>query len=222
MDHARATLAEEHGGAAVSKVMGNLLEYAAASEGGGYRWDAEAWYGADRNRVVVKTEGEGLRRAPLEDAEIQVLYSRAVGRYTDLEAGARYELEPTGRAYATVAVETLLPYWFKVQAALFVSDHGDVSSRLEGHYDLRLTQRLILQPRAEVTLAAEDVPDAQTGSGLSSAELGVRLRYEIRRELAPYIGVNYARRVGRTADFARAAGNDAEDISFLLGLRAWF
>jgi copper resistance protein B len=222
MDRARAILAAEHGGAAVSKVMGNLLEYTTSSEGSGYRWDGEAWYGTDRDRLVVKTEGEGLRRAPLDDAEVQALYSRAVGPYTDLQAGVRYELEPAGRAHATVAVETLLPFWFKVQAALFVSDRGDVSSRLEGHYDLRLTHRLILQPRVEMMLAAEDVPDTRTGSGLSSAELGLRLRYEVRREFAPYIGVNYAARLGRTADFARAAGNDAADISFLLGLRAWF
>jgi copper resistance protein B len=214
MDRSRAILAEEHGGAAVSKVMGNLLEYTSASDGGGYRWDAEAWYGGDRQRFVFKTEGEGLRRTELGAADMQALYSRAIGRYTDVQAGARYELRPDGRAYATVAVESLLPFWFKVQAALFLSDRGDVSSRLEGHYDLRLTQRWILQPRAEISLAAQDVPD--------TAELGLRLRYEVRRELAPYVGVNFERRFGRTTDIPRTTGDDVRDISFLLGLRAWF
>jgi copper resistance protein B len=222
MERARRILAGEHGGAAVSKVMGNLIEYTSASEGGGYRWDAEAWYGGDRHRFVFKTEGEGLRRAQLGDAEIQALYSRAIGRYTDVQAGARYVLQPDGRAYATVAVESLLPWWFKVQAALFVSDRGDVFSRLEGFRDLRLTQRLILQPRAEISIAAQDVPGIDIGSGMSSAELGLRLRYEVRREFAPYVGVNFERRVGRTADFSRAAGHDAADTSFVLGVRAWF
>lgn len=222
MDRSRAVLAEEHGGAMVSKVMGNLLEYTSASHGGGYRWDAEAWYGGDLQRFVFKTEGEGQRRAALDDAEAQALYSRAVARYTDVQAGLRYEFRPDGRAYAAVAVESLLPYWVKVQAALFVSDRGDIFSRLEGHYDLRFTQRLILQPRLELDAAAQDVPDIEVGSGVTSVELGVRLRYEVRREFAPYLGINYHRRLGRTADAVRAAGGDAEEADVVLGVRGWF
>jgi copper resistance protein B len=222
MDRARAVLAEEHGGGRISKVIGNLFEYTSTSDGSGYRWDAEAWYGGDRHRFVFKTEGDGMRREELANAEVQALYSRAVGRYTDVQAGLRYELQPDGRAYGTVAVESLLPYWFKVQAALFVSDRGDAFSRLEGSYDLRLTQRLILQPRAEVLLAAQNVPDINIGAGFSSAEMGLRLRYEFSREFAPYIGVNFERRLGRTADFFRTAGEDVEDTSLVLGLRAWF
>jgi len=223
MDRARAVLAEEHGGATVSKFMANLLEAGSAPDGGAYRWDAEAWYGSDLHRFVFKTEGEGLRRAELGAAEAQALYSRAVGRYTDVQAGVRYEFQPDGRAYATVAVESLLPYWFKVQAALFVSDRGDVLSRLEGHTDLRFTQRLILQPRAQILLAAQDVPDIDVGSGVSRAELGLRLRYEFRRQIAPYVGVNFEKSLGRTADFARAAGNDDDDdTTVVLGVRGWF
>lgn len=221
MDRARAVLAAEHGGALVSKAMFNLAEYTSPSDGG-YRWDAEAWYGGDRHRFVFKTEGEGLRREELEDAEAQALYSRAVGPYTDLQAGLRYELQPDGRAYAAISVESLLPYWVELQAALFVSDRGDAFARLESHYDLRLTQRLILQPRAEINAAAQDVPDIDIGSGISSAELGLRLRYQIRREFAPYIGVNFEKRLGRTADFERRAGDDTEDTSIVLGVRGWF
>jgi len=222
MNRARAVLAEEHGGATVSKVMANLLEASSASDGGGYRWDGEAWFGGDTHRFVFKTEGEGIRRGELESGDAQALYSRAIGRYTDLQAGVRYEFQPDGRAYATVAVESLLPYWFKVQAALFVSGRGDLFSRLETHTDLRLTQRLILQPRLELSLAAQDVPDAGIGSGFTTAELGLRLRYEIRREFAPYLGVNFGKRFGRTADFARAAGNDPQDTTLVLGVRGWF
>jgi copper resistance protein B len=222
MERARGVLSDEHGGALLSKVMGNILEYTSGSDGSGYRWDVEAWYGGDLHRVLFKMEGEGLWRSEVGSAEFQALYSRAVGRYTDVQAGVRYDLEPDGRAYATVAVESLFPYWFDVEAALFLSDRGDTFGRVEASYDALLTQRLILQPSAEISFAAQDVPDSNVGSGLSSAELGFRLRYDIRRELAPYIGLNFEKSFGRTADFARAAGEEAEDTSVLIGVRAWF
>ena len=222
MNRARDILADEHGGELISKVMANIFEYAAVDEGSGYRWDLEGWYGGDIHRFVFKTEGEGVRSDGAEHAEVQALYSRAVGRYTDVQAGFRYDFEPDGRAYATVAVESLFPYWFEAEAALFMSDRGDVFGRLEGSYDLRLTQRFILQPRIELEVAAQDVPDSGIGSGISSAELGLRLRYDIRRELAPYIGVNFEQAFGQTADFLRAAGEDEEETSFVVGLRAWF
>jgi copper resistance protein B len=222
MDRARNVLADEHGGALISKVMANILEYTAADEDSGYRWDLEAWYGGDTNRFVFKTAGEGVEGDGVEVAETQALYSRAVGRYTDVQAGIRYNFEPDSRTYAAVAVESLLPYWFEVEASLFLSDHGDFFGRLEGSYDLRLTQRLILQPRIELELAAQNVPEANIGSGFSSGEFGLRLRYDIRKEFAPYIGVNFEKAFGQTADFARAAGEENEDTSVVIGLRAWF
>jgi copper resistance protein B len=222
MDRARGILAEEHGGRPVSKVMANILEYADADGGSGYRWDLEAWYGGDIHRFVFKTEGEGVGSDGATIAETQALYSRAVGRYTDVQAGLRYDLEPEGRAYATVSVESLLPYWFEVEAAAFLSDRGDAFGRLEASHDLRFTQRLILQPRVELELAAQDVPESSIGSGFSSAELGLRLRYDVRREFAPYVGVNFEWLLGQTAEFARAAGADDEEASFVMGLRAWF
>jgi copper resistance protein B len=222
MERARDVLIDEHGGGKVSKVMGNILEYVEADEGNGYRWDLEAWYGDDIHRFVVKTEGEEFRRDRADLAETQALYSRAVGRYTDVQAGVRFDLDPDSRAYVTFGVETLFPYWFEMEATLFVSDRGDTFGRLEGNYDLRLTQRLILQPRIELELAAQSMPEAAIGSGISSAEFGLRLRYDIRREFAPYIGVNLERSFGRTADLARAAGEDVEDAHIVVGLRAWF
>jgi copper resistance protein B len=222
MSHARNVLADEHGGALNSKVMANILEYTATDEDSGYRWDLEAWYGGDINRFVFKTEGEGAERDGVEVAETQALYSRAVGRYTDVQVGIRYDFEPDGRSYAAVAVESLLPYWFEVEASLFLSDRGDFFGRLEGSYDLRLTQRLTLQPRIELELAAQNVPEAHIGSGLSSAEFGLRLRYDIRKEFAPYIGVNFEKNFGQTADFASAAGEENDDTSVVIGLRAWF
>lgn len=221
MDRARDILAAEHGGALRTKIMANILEYAAA-DGAGYRWDLEGWYGGDLHRLVIKTEGEGFSGDGEKRAEMQALYSHSVGRYTDAQFGLRYDFEPDSRAYATIGIESLLPYWFKTEAALFLSDRGDILGRLEGSCDLRLTQRLVLQPRIELQLAAQNIPEAGIGSGVSSGELGLRLRYDIRREIAPYIGVNFERAFGQTADFARSAGEDDEETSFVVGLRAWF
>jgi copper resistance protein B len=221
MDRARAVLRQEHGGAAVSQVMANLLEYRARSGGDGYHWDGEAWFGGDLNRFVLKSEGEGDRHG-VEAGEVQALYSRAVGLYTDLQAGVRQDVEPKSRTYATVGFETLLPYWIEAGGALFLSSKGDVLGRAEGAIDWRLTQRLVVQPRAELNFAAQDIPETATGSGLSDAELGLRLRYEIRRAFAPYVGVAWDRRLGRTADYARAQGREVSDTSFVVGLRAWF
>lgn len=222
MAAARRVLAEEHGGSVHSKLMANLLEYQARSGSDGYRWQGEGWYGGDIDRFVAKTEGEGDVRHGLERAEVQALYSRAVGPYFDLQAGVRQDMAPRGRTYLTVGTEGLLPYWFRVSAAVFVSTKGEVLGRLEGTYDLRLTQRLILQPRVELNLSAQNTRETRTGAGLADAELGLRLRYEIRREFAPYVGVSFERSLGRTADYARAAGERASATSFVAGVRAWF
>ena len=219
MAAARRQLSEEHGGAVYSKVMVNLLEY---QGGGGYRWDAEAFYGGDIDRFVVKTEGAGDGRAGLGSAEAQALYSHAIGRYFDLQAGVRQDFTPGARTYLAVGTQGLLPYWFNVAAAMFISTRGEVLGRLEGTYDLRLTQRLVLQPRAELNFAAQDTRQTRTGSGLSDAELGLRLRYEIRREFAPYIGVSYERMEGNTATFARRAGDDVGGANFIVGIQTWF
>jgi copper resistance protein B len=222
MRAAREQLRREHGGAIVSKVMANLLEYQIGDDAGGYRWDAEAWIGGDIHRLVVKSEGEG-EESGLESGEVQVLYSRAIGPYFDAQAGVRYDFEPSpNRTYATLGVEGVAPYWFEVDGALFLSDRGELLGRVEGSYDLRLTQRLILEPRAELNLSAEDIPELGVGSGLSDAELGLRLRYEIRREFAPYVGVSFDQKYGDSAAFARAAGEDASESRFVVGLRAWF
>ena len=220
MNRARAVLQSEHGGARYSKVMANLLEFTPA-DGGGYRWDVESWHGGDTNRLVFKTEGDGSD-GDLEEAELQALYSRAIGRYTDLQVGVRQDFEPSSRTYLTVGAEALFPYWFEAEAAAFLSAEGDLLARLAGSYDFRLTQRLILQPQAELNFAARENEETETGSGLSTAELGLRLRYEIRREFAPYVGVSYERSFGGGADFARAAGEETDDTRFVIGLRAWF
>lgn len=221
MNRARGILRDEHGGVLTYKIMGDRIEYTNQNGVDGYRWDGEAWFGGDINRLVIKTEGEG--GDDIEDAEIQALYSRAWDHVTDLQIGIRQDIEPNpSRTYLAVGFETLLPYWFEVEGALFVGERGQVLGRLDGSYDFQLTQRLVLQPRAEVNFAAKEDAAIGLGSGLSDAELGLRLRYEIQREFAPYIGVSWERKFGDTADYARADGERAESTSFVVGLRAWY
>lgn len=222
MARARARMMREGGDQIVYGAMFNLAEYQARRGGDGYRWDGEGFVGGDINRLWLKTEGEGLARGGVGSAEVQLLYSRAVGPYFNLQAGVRHDFEP-GRpmTYVTLGFEGLAPYWFEVEGATFLSDKGDLLARVEGYYDQRITQRLILQPRIEVELSAQDVPSAAIGAGLTSAELGLRLRYEIRRQFAPYIGVSHEAKTGRSARFARGAGDDPTTTSFVAGVRFW-
>lgn len=221
MNRARGLLNDEHGKVFISKIMSNVLEYQTQNGEDGYRWDAEAWFGGDIDRLVVKTEGEGARS--VDNAEIQVLYSRAWDHVTDLQIGIRQDIEPNpSRTYLAAGFETLLPYWFEAEGALFVGERGQVLGRLGGSYDFQLTQRLVLQPRAELNFAVKNDSAIGLGSGLSDAELGLRLRYEIQREFAPYLGVSWERKFGDTADYARAGGERAESTSFVVGLRAWY
>jgi len=221
MARARAQLQMEHGGSVLSKVMLNLGELQIRDGENGYRWEGEAWVGGDINRFVLKTEGEGA--SELESAEVQALYSRAVSPYFDLQAGVRQDFQ-TGpkRTYATVGFEGVAPYWFETSGALFLSSKGEMFGRLEATYDLRLTQRWILQPRVEANLSGQDIPQLELGPGVSTIELGLRLRYEVKREFAPYVGVSFDRKFGGTADYARTAGKDVEATSFVIGVRAWF
>lgn len=221
MDRARAVLRTEHGGARASQLMLDIAEFDLGSKA--YEWEGEAWFGTDEHRLVLKSEGEGARGSAVESAEVQVLYSRPSGLYTDVQAGLRQDLEKgPRRTYATVGIESLFPYWFEAEATLFLSHKGELSARLEGSYDLRFAQRLVLQPRIELNMSAQDVGSRGLGSGISDAELSLRLRYEIRREFAPYVGVVWARKFGDTARFARAAGEDVNEARAVAGLRAWF
>jgi copper resistance protein B len=223
MSEADRDLHREHGGMTYYQVLFNLAEYQARKGGDGYRWDGEAWIGGDINRLTLKSEGEGTFGKPLEAAEVQALYSRALDPYWNLQAGVRYDFKPNpSRTYATVGIEGLAPYWFDVEGALFLSDKGDVLGRAEAWYDERVTQFFVLQPRIEANFAAQDVRRDGIGSGLTDLELGLRLRYEKSREFAPYIGVSWERQFGDTARFTRARGDDTGGFSFVAGVRTWF
>jgi len=223
MAEAREELREEHGSMVTYKVLVDQLEAKLRNGRDGYAWDAQAWYGGDINKLWIKTEGEGAFGDAIEDAEVQALWSRAIDPWFDLQLGVRHDFRPDPeRTHLVLGVQGLAPYWFEVDAAVFVSNKGDVTARLEAEYDLRITQKLILQPRVELDLSLQDVAEVGIGSGLSSGEIGARLRYEIRPEFAPYVGVEYERAFGNTADFRRAAGEKAGGLSLLVGLRTWF
>lgn len=205
-------------------VLADRLEYRTNEGDDLLAWDAQGWLGGDYNKLWIKTEGEYVFEGDrFEDAEFQGLFSRAIARYWDVQAGVRQDFEPDpSRTFGVLGVQGLAPYWFDVEAAAFVSEDGDVEARIEAEYDLLFTQRLILQPRVELNFAFQDVAELGIGAGLSTAELGLRLRYEIRREIAPYIGVSWARAVGDTADFARNEGENPGKLSFVAGIRMWF
>jgi copper resistance protein B len=223
MATANRMMRDEHGGMRFSQILFNLAEVQVRNGRDGYRWDGAGWFGGDIHRLVVKTEGEGGFGDRVEAAEVQALYSRALDPYWNLQAGVRQDLGAGAkRTYAALGVEGLAPYWFDVEGTLFLSDKGDVLARAEAWYDQRITQRAILQPRVELNLAAQDMPGSRIGAGLSTAELGLRLRYEIRRELAPYVGLSWERRYGATARYARSDGDRTGGVSLALGVRAWF
>jgi len=189
-----------------------------------YVWDTQGWIGNDTNKLWVKAEGEGEFGGRIENAQLQALYSRMVTPFFNFQTGIRQDVGPDilPTTYAVVGMQGLAPYWFEVDSALFLSEDGDITARVEAEYDMRFTQRLIGQPRIEVNLAAQNVQKLGTGSGLSTIEIGYRLRYEFKREVAPYIGVAWEQAVGNTADFRRLAGNKASSTSFVAGIRLWF
>jgi copper resistance protein B len=223
MRMSRQHLQEFHGGQQLYQVMFNVAEAQFRNGRDGFKWDASAWYGGDIDRLWLKSEGEGEFGGPVEQAEVQALYSHAIGPYFNAQAGIRYDIEPNpSRAYAVVGIEGLAPSFFDVEAALFLSHKGELMARAEASYDQRITQRLILQPNLEVNLSAQDVPELGLGSGLTDAEAGLRLRYDIRREFAPYVGVEYRRTFGETRELREAAEEETGGWSFVTGIRWWF
>jgi len=223
MNMGRHHLDHFHGGQKFGQVMFNLAEAQIRKGRDGFEWDGEGWYGGDIDRLRIKSEGEGEFGRSIEKAEVQALYSRAIGPYFNLQGGLRYDFAPSpSRVHAVVGFEGLAPSFFDIEGALFLSNKGELSARLEGYYDQRITQRLILQPRAEINFAAQSSHEIGVGLGLSDAEFGLRLRYDIRREFAPYVGVQYQRSFGATRRFARDDGDDAGGWSLLTGIRAWF
>lgn len=220
---AGAAVAAEADDQIVTFFQAEQLEYRFAEGKDSLNWEARAWVGEDKNKLWLKTEGEKMFGGELEGAEVQLLYSRLISPFWDFQIGGRYDVrpEPT-RGFAVFGVQGLAPYFFEVDAAGFVSHEGDVSARIKADYELLLTQKLVLQPSVELDFAVQEVKELGIGPGLTGVELGLRLRYEFVREFAPYIGVAWERKVGRTADLARDEGEDIDRLAFVTGIRFWF
>jgi copper resistance protein B len=222
MRPSREALYNDHGNMQLFWLQGDRLEYRARKGEDGYLWDIQGYYGGDINKLWFKSEGEGSFGEPLESAEVQALYSHAIAPFFDLQAGVRQDLTGPDRTHAVIGVQGLMPYMFEVDAAAFFSNKGDLTARIEAEYDQRITQRLTLQPRAEVNLSAQDIPELGVGSGIDNLELGLRLRYEIAREFAPYVGIEQEWKLGGSRDFARIAGENASITNYVVGIRFWF
>jgi copper resistance protein B len=206
------------GGHRSGKLLFDKLE---ASDSDTQHWDAQAYYGGDIHKLWLKTEGE-REEGHTEHAEVQALYSRAISPFFDAQIGLRRDLQPhPTRDWLAVGLQGLAPYFFETEATLFVGDEGRSALRLKAEYDLLFTQRLILSPEIELDAYGEDDPELGLGSGLSNLEFGLRLRYEIRREFAPYIGVVWSHQFGDTADYTRANGGDAQDVQWVAGVKFW-
>ncbi|MDZ7715170.1 MAG: copper resistance protein B [Balneolaceae bacterium] len=189
--------------------------------------DAQGYIGRDINKFWLEAEGETIFTEKEGEVELEALYGRAISPYFDLRAGLRYDIAYTAnnnqtRAFAVLGIQGLAPYLFEVDGNLFISEDGDISAQLEAEYDLPITQRLWAQPRLETSIAVQEVPQWGTGNGFNDIQLGFRLRYEIEREFAPYIGFSWNRKVGETADYARTGGDDVSTFGMVGGLRMWF
>ena len=210
-----------------SLVLFDLLEYQHTGAENPVTWDMLWWIGGDFTRLWIKSEGARSTTVASGDVEVQALFSRLFAPFWEWQAGLRLDTRygagtDRTRVLAVVGLEGLAPYWFEVEPAVFVSHEGDISARVTTTYDMFVTQRLIAQPRIEVNAAVQDVPEFGVGSGLNDLDLGFRLRYEIRREYAPYVGISWLRRFAGTADLARLSGGAVSDLAAVGGLRVWF
>ena len=204
-----------------SHILLDRFEYRAGGDDG-LNWDAQAWMGTDSNRVWLKSEATLRDDGKLEDGKHKILYDRPISTYFDLQAGLRVDADSrAGRNWGAIGIQGLAPNFFEVSATLYASDAGHFAGNAAGSFDLLLTQRLILQPQLELNFYTQSESDRAIGSGLSDLEAGLRLRYEITRKFAPYVGVSYESSVGKTRRLARSHGDDTEKFRFVFGVRAW-
>ncbi|NIJ40708.1 copper resistance protein B [Parvibaculum indicum] len=202
----------------------NRLEYRVQPGGDMAVAEGQLRIGNDEHKLVGKADIDYLiSSGRYEKAEFQLRYQRMVSDFFDLHIGVRQDLKPSpNRTYAVIGASGLAPQWFEIDASAFVSEKGDLSLRLDADYDILITQRLVLQPALTLDAALSDDRDTDIAAGLTSLETGLRLRYEIEREFAPYIGVNWERKLGATSSLVRTSGEDPDILSFVAGVRLMF
>jgi copper resistance protein B len=203
-------------------VLLDQLEWQAVDGITAGNWDNRGWIGRDVNRFWFRTEGQ-VEEGDLADAQAHALFGRAIHPWWDVVVGARQDFRPgPARTWAAIGIQGLAPYWFEVEATAYIGEAGRTHFRLETEYELLLTNRLVLQPLVELEIYGKSDPERGIGTGLSSGEAGLRLRYEFRREFAPYVGITWDRKFFGTADLAEAGGEDTGGAKFALGVRLWF
>ena len=213
----RLTLADEH---PFYALLGDRLEYNEQANAGVF--DLQAWYGTTFDRLVIKTEGD-FSEGSIEENQTDILWGHAVSAYWDTQAGVRldYNKEGENRQWLAFGLQGLAPYWFELDMTAYVGERGNTAFTLEAEYELLLTQKLIIQPRAEITLYGKNDKQNELGSGLSSSAIGFRVRYEFTRQFAPYVGVEWTNKFGNTADFAKLNGQSTRDTAFVAGIKFW-
>ena len=214
----RLTLADEH---PFYALLGDRLEYNEQANAGVF--DLQAWYGTTFDRLVIKTEGD-FSEGSIEENQTDILWGHAVSAYWDTQAGVRldYNKEGENRQWLAFGLQGLAPYWFELDMTAYVGERGSTAFTLEAEYELLLTQKLIIQPRAEITLYGKNDKQNELGSGLSSSAIGFRVRYEFTRQFAPYIGVEWSNKFGNTADYATSSGQSNNNTAFVAGIKFWF
>jgi copper resistance protein B len=211
-----------HDEAVHSFVLLDQLEWQAAEAGAGINLDSKAWIGRDRDRLWLRAEGE-TDGSHLGEAQAHVLYGRQFSRWWDIVAGIRQDFRPgPAQTWAAIGMQGLAPYWFEVEATGYVGASGRTHARIEVEYELLVTTRLVFQPLMEVELLGKSDPERGVGAGLSTTDAGFRIRYEFRREFAPYVGVTWSSKWGKTADLAEAAGEETGGARLVTGMRLWF
>ncbi len=221
-----AAFPEVHGHSVHDKAVNYLVlfdqfERQAGDGSDGVSWDTKGWIGQDRHRLWFRAEGERAG-GRFDQAQTNLLYGRAISRWWDVTAGVRLDTVPgTPRSAVAIGVQGLAPYWFEVEASAYVEFSGRTHVRIETEYDLLLTNRLVLQPLIEFEIYSRADPERRIAAGLATGEVGVRLRYEVRREFAPYVGVVWNRKFFGTADYAEAAGDRVNAARLAVGVRFW-
>lgn len=192
------------------------------NEGSAFVWELDAWLGKDLNKLWIKSGGERVS-GETESNEIDLLYSMGVSSFWDFQMGLRHEFNPDSSENSLgVGFMGVAPYLFEVDANLFVNDDDLFNARLDAEYEYMFSQQLVLIPNLEVNLYSDDDEARGIGSGLSNVELGLRLHYEIIREISPYIGINYEKKFGNSADIFSDAGEDVSDTQVVAGASFWF
>lgn len=204
-----------------SLLLIDQLEWRGAHNDDQLAWDLQGFYGDDYNKLWLKSEGE--RTDASTTASHELLWDRLISRWWSSQLGVRYDTGPgPSRTWAAMGIQGIAPYWFDVEATLYVGEQGRSAVRFTAEYEMLFTQRLVLQPKLEINAYGKSNPENQIGSGVSDTELGLRLRYEFKREFAPYVGAVWVRRYGETGTLARAAGERQSEVQWLAGLRVWF